>query len=81
MAEAPRATTHLLDAGDYAGFAAYVADQGWARSDATVIAREARRLHAELLAMRHPPGPTPAWLTMMRLIEAGHLDAAVLEAM
>ncbi len=81
MAEEPRATTRLLDAGDYAGFAAWAAAHGWARGDAATIASEARRLHAELLAIRHPPGPTPAYLTMMRLVEAGHLDAAALDVM
>jgi hypothetical protein len=80
MAEAPRLATRLLDAGDYAGFAAYVMDHGWARSDAATIAGEARRLHAELQAVRHPPGPTPAWLAIMRLVESGHLDAAALDA-
>ena len=81
MAEVPRTTTRLLDASDYAGFASWVAEHGWARSDTAVIAREARRVHAELLAVRHPPGPTPAYLTMIRLVEAGHLDSWVLDAM
>jgi hypothetical protein len=80
MAEIPRATTRLLDAGDYAGFASWVADRGWARRDVAVIAREARRLHAELLAIRHPPGPTPAYLTMIQMVESELLDAAVLDA-
>ena len=81
MAEVPRASTRLLDAGDYAGFASWVAEREWARSDTAAIAQEARRLHAELLAVRHPPGPTPAYLTMIRLVEAGLLDAAVLDVM
>jgi hypothetical protein len=80
VAEEPGPATRLLDAGDYAGFAAYVAHRGWALGDEDMIAREAQRLHAALSSVRHPPGPTPAFLTIMRLVDGGHLDAAALDA-
>lgn len=80
MAEVPRIATCLLDAGDYAGFAAFVAAQGWGRSAPGVLADAARGVHRALSAVRHPPGPTPAYLTLLRLVEDGHLDAAALDA-
>ncbi|HJQ60996.1 MAG TPA: hypothetical protein VJ890_29095 [Vineibacter sp.] len=81
MAEPPSTATRLLDDTDYPGFADYVTRQGWARGSADAITSEARRLHTTLSAQRHPPGPTPAHLTLMGLVDSGYVDPAVLDAL